>query len=49
MEAVLASFTGVRDWLIEEGRVSFQATEDFDSEGFMSVLADLGIRVRQMQ
>ncbi len=48
MEALLSSFPEVRDWLVEEERVSFQASRDFDTDGFVRVLADLGIQVRQL-
>lgn len=45
--ALLDAMGGVRDVVVEEGRISFQAERDFDGEGFVRDLAELGIKVKK--
>jgi len=47
MAALLDAMGQVRDVVIDEGRVSFQAGREFDEEGFLGALRDMGIEVKR--
>ncbi|MCX7883147.1 MAG: hypothetical protein N2314_08000 [Brevinematales bacterium] len=48
VEALLETMGGIRDLVIEEERISFQAQHDFDGEAFLEALTALGIEAKKI-
>ncbi|MFN4216612.1 MAG: hypothetical protein ACK4HQ_04355 [Brevinematales bacterium] len=48
VEALLSAMGGVKDVVVENGKISFQAERNFDGEGFMRALNQLGIEGKKL-